>query len=64
MTSNKKTQEEKVDSAPFLQQNERKSGPEWTDGLRQLYDSVVEEPIPDSFMDLLSKLDADDESGG
>lgn len=31
--------------------------PEWADGLRQLYDSVVEEPIPDSFKDLLSKLD-------
>jgi len=31
--------------------------PEWADGLRKLYDSVVEEPIPDSFKDLLSKLD-------
>lgn len=31
--------------------------PEWAGGLRQLYDSVVEEPLPDSFMDLLSKLD-------
>ena len=31
--------------------------PEWANGLRQLYDSVVEEPIPDSFSDLLSKLD-------
>lgn len=31
--------------------------PEWADGLRQLYDSVVDEPLPDSFKDLLSKLD-------
>ena len=32
-------------------------GPEWTAGLKQLYDSVVEEPIPDAFKDLLAKLD-------
>jgi len=31
--------------------------PEWTNGLRQLYDSVVDEPLPDSFKDLLAKLD-------
>ena len=31
--------------------------PEWADGLRQLYNSVVDEPLPDSFKDLLSKLD-------
>lgn len=31
--------------------------PDWADGLRQLYDSVVDEPLPDSFKDLLSKLD-------
>lgn len=45
--------------------DERKSGkeaakPEWADGLRQLYDSVVDEPLPDSFKDLLDKLDAPD----
>lgn len=32
--------------------------PGWANGLRQLYDSVVEEPLPDNFKDLLSKLDA------
>ena len=32
-------------------------GPEWAAGLKQLYDSVVDEPIPDAFKDLLSKLD-------
>ncbi len=36
----------------------RKTGkPEWADGLRQLYDSVVEEPLPDSFKDLLAQFD-------
>ncbi|MDY7097927.1 MAG: NepR family anti-sigma factor [Pseudomonadota bacterium] len=33
--------------------------PDWADGLRQLYDSVVDEPLPDSFKDLLAKLDDD-----
>ncbi|WP_198152693.1 NepR family anti-sigma factor [Tsuneonella dongtanensis] len=32
--------------------------PGWANGLRQLYDSVVEEPLPDTFKDLLSKLDS------
>lgn len=32
--------------------------PEWAVGLKRLYDSVIEEPIPDSFKDLLSKLDS------
>lgn len=31
--------------------------PEWTQSLRQLYDSVVEEPLPDSFKSLLEQLD-------
>lgn len=31
--------------------------PEWADGLRQLYDAVVEEPLPDTFKDLLAQLD-------
>lgn len=31
--------------------------PAWADGLRQLYDSVVDEPMPDSFKDLLARLD-------
>ena len=34
--------------------------PEWADGLRQLYNSVVDEELPDSFKDLLSKLDESD----
>lgn len=31
--------------------------PEWANGLRQLYDSVVDEPLPDAFKNLLDKLD-------
>lgn len=31
--------------------------PDWASGLRRLYDSVVEEPLPDCFKDLLAKLD-------
>jgi hypothetical protein len=31
--------------------------PEWATGLRQLYDSVLNEPLPDAFKDLLDKLD-------
>ena len=34
-----------------------KRGPEWASGLKQLYDSVVDEPLPDAFKDLLSRLD-------
>ena len=37
--------------------------PEWADGLRALYDSVVHEPLPDSFKDLLDKLDDPSSSG-
>jgi len=35
----------------------KRNKPEWADGLRHLYDSVVNEPLPDSFADLISKLD-------
>ena len=31
--------------------------PEWARGLKRMYDSVVEEPLPDAFKDLLSRLD-------
>lgn len=35
----------------------QRRAPEWADGLKQLYDSVVEEDLPDTFKDLLDKLD-------
>ena len=34
--------------------------PEWADGLKKLYDSVVEEPLPDDLAALLARLDAED----
>lgn len=43
------------------QKDGRKTKPEWADGLRQLYDSVLNEPLPHSFADLLSKLDKGDQ---
>ncbi len=36
---------------------ESDSAPQWTAGLRQLYNSVVEEPLPLNFTELLAKLD-------
>ncbi len=38
----------------------QRRAPEWADGLKQLYDSVVEEDLPDSFKDLLDQLDSSD----
>lgn len=31
--------------------------PGWANGLKQLYNSVVDEPLPDSFKDLIERLD-------
>lgn len=33
--------------------------PDWARGLKNLYDSVVDEPLPDTFKDLLAKLDSE-----
>ena len=41
-------------------QRARQAAPDWASGLRRLYDQVVEEPLPDSFSQLLSKLDCAD----
>nr|WP_153001027.1 NepR family anti-sigma factor [Novosphingobium fluoreni] len=35
--------------------------PGWAAGLRALYNTVVDEPIPDSFDDILKKLDESDD---
>ena len=42
-----------------MERNEhrRQPSPDWASGLRRLYDSVVEEPLPDSFSKLLDDLD-------
>jgi len=31
--------------------------PVWAEGLRRMYDEVVDEKLPDDFLDLLKKLD-------
>lgn len=36
------------------------ANPAWAKDLRKLYNAVVEEPLPASFIDLLSQLDAED----
>lgn len=33
--------------------------PDWANGLKQFYDSVVDEPLPDDLASLLAKLDGD-----
>jgi hypothetical protein len=47
---------EPLELSPRPQANRSKQ-PGWAEGLRKLYDSVVAEPLPDSFNDLLKKLD-------
>ncbi len=42
---------------PTASREGKRPKPEWAAGLRHLYDSVLNEPLPDSFTDLLSKLD-------
>ena len=39
------------------------NAPDWADGLKQLYDAVVEEPLPDAFKDLLDRFDDEEPSG-
>ena len=46
-----------ADNPSGMAANRHKPG--WTIGLKQLYDSVVDEPLPDSFDDLLKKLDGE-----
>lgn len=60
MTSDNKDLDDRG-SGELRKRNARRSDkPQWANGLRQLYDSVVEEDLPDQFKDLLSRLDAKD----
>ncbi len=43
-----------------IKDNSGKQDPDWALGLKQLYNSVLDEPLPDAFKDLLSKLDEKD----
>ncbi|GGD58346.1 hypothetical protein GRI62_01490 [Erythrobacter arachoides] len=54
------TQNDKKVDKPASRHDVGKEGdPEWTNGLKRLYDSVLDEPLPDAFADLLAKLDKD-----
>ena len=59
MASNNQPSEKPLDKGGKSDPAPGKSRPEWAGGLKQLYDSVVDEPIPDSFKDLLDKLDGE-----
>lgn len=59
MASGKKKDEKEM-TAGAIAQGKRKTSPDWASGLRRLYDSVVDEPLPDSFKDLITKLDKRD----
>lgn len=41
------------------QHDGQQDGPDWASGLKQLYNSVVDEPLPDSFTNLLAQLDGE-----
>ena len=53
MTSSKKHEPGTGDGA----KSGKAKDPEWANGLKQLYDSVVNEPLPDSFKSLLDQFD-------
>ncbi|MEM1052019.1 MAG: NepR family anti-sigma factor [Pseudomonadota bacterium] len=59
MSSAKRPDEETA--ASHASARDAVDAPAWAQGLKQLYDSVVDEPLPDSFKEL---LDAFDESTG
>ncbi|MBU0670294.1 MAG: hypothetical protein KJ703_07780 [Alphaproteobacteria bacterium] len=60
MTSDRNDLDDRGSGEPRKREAGQSNKPQWANGLRQLYDSVVEEDIPDQFKDLLSKLDAKD----
>ena len=51
--------EKKVANPSSKEERSKEGDPQWTAGLKRLYDSVLDEPLPDTFNDLLSKLDQD-----
>jgi hypothetical protein len=60
MTSEKSTLDDAKNMGDKASKSVDGQEPDWANGLRQLYDSVVDEPLPDSFKDLLSQLDEKD----
>lgn len=60
MTSSDATGEDET-QGPGSRNKRAPGSPAWTDGLKQLYDEVVDEPLPDAFKDLLAQLDDEDD---
>lgn len=60
MTSDRNDLDDRGSSEPRKRGTGQANKPQWASGLRQLYDSVVEEDLPDQFKDLLSRLDEKD----
>ncbi len=44
-------------SSPKNPDRKARTKPVWAEGLRRMYDEVVDEQLPDDFVDLLKKLD-------
>lgn len=60
MTSEQPSESQSATDKSKEAKSEARQRPDWANGLRQLYDSVVDEELPDTFKDLLSQLDAKD----
>ena len=59
MTNAKKTRDKRMKDIGMERiERRRQPSPDWASGLRRLYDSVVEEPLPASFSKLLDDLDS------
>lgn len=57
MDSKKDKGDKKMSPGSGTTNGRKGASPGWASGLRQLYDSVLDEPLPDNFKDLISKLD-------
>ena len=61
MAKEKQTRDKRMkDIGMERHERRRQPSPDWASGLRRLYDSVVEEPLPDAFAKLLDDLDSAD----
>lgn len=57
MSSAKKPDKQEAARNAGAYSRDSTDAPAWAQGLKQLYDSVVDEPLPDSFKDLLDAFD-------
>lgn len=64
MSSKKGKDGDKMDSGPPGAGGGKGASPGWATGLRQLYDPVLNEPLPKGLQDLLAQLDPNDGSEG